>query len=209
MKLSDLRHGSISVVVLYDLVDLREDVRLDAFRESEAWSVVAAVRDGPIILDDAEHKQRATVSAVQLDYTDGNDSPFEKRECSGLSSVLEALPPLSTKSITVGLHIRGDVAEEASATAVVINAFMKDEHTISEKLGGDLLSAAVWLNYGSGDEHWGLQITPSQQTQRGIGIRMEYSKDVSIKDVERLRVEINDMRAAAVASLSRALENLR
>jgi len=208
MKLTGIDYGDVRVTLLYDPIDVQTSIRLDDLKRSDAWRAVASAGPETVVLVEPESNRTLTLSTARLRYTDGADTEFSQRDLSPLHSTLRLLPELGTRALLVALELEGDVEGVEDAGAFVRDEFLRPEAELRDRLGAPILSADVWIYYGSPTEHSDIRLTSMGVSGPRLDVQLRAYREITFRDPERISAEINDVLASTVSAFRSAVQSI-
>lgn len=173
------------LVCLYDPLPLQK-VWVDHIRQENLFEVISVIAENAIILANPAKKTEISVQLTRLEYTDSNDSAFDKRSLDIYERLLQVLPPLRVKAIGVNLNYLFTRDEDKRAAEFIRDKFLKEKGILQDALGGQIIGNSTRIFYGEPSDHFDIRIYPTDLIGREIGVTLHKHKDIDIADQDML-----------------------
>ncbi len=179
MSIKNTNDQKLILVCIFDPLPL-DKIKIDQIRQEGLFEFITEFEGNAILLANQVKKVQASVQLTRLEYTDINQTEFEKRSLDLFEKLLQVLPPLRIKAIGINLHYTLVFDNDIIAAEFVRDKFLKNQDTLQNTLAKPIIGSSIRFFYGAPDEHFDVRIYTLELKDKDVQVSLHKHKDVDI-----------------------------
>lgn len=185
MAITNKRERQVVLVCIYDPLPLQK-VWIDHIRQEKLFEIISVIAESAILLASPAKKIEISVQLTRLEYTDSNDSAFDKRSLEIYERLIQSLPPLRVKAMGINLNYSFTRDEDKLAAEFIRDKFLKEKDILQNVLGSQIIGNSTRIFYGEPSDHFDIRIYPTDLVGKEIGVALHKHNDIDIADQDTL-----------------------
>lgn len=179
------RDQKLVLVCIHDPLPLQK-IWIDRIRQEKLFEIISIIEENAIFLANPAKRTEISVQLTRLEYTDSNDSAFDKRSLDTYERLLQLLPPLRVKAMGINLNYSLTRDEDERAAEFIRDKFLKEKDILQDALGTHIFGNSTRIFYGEPTDHFDIRIYPVDLIGKEIGVALHKHKDIDIAEQDML-----------------------